>query len=72
MRYAELRSGIIKLQGKDVPTTPLSSYAKAREIAQILKGWITRGSFLLTEPVQLLPSVEAGIKLKSIEIKNNC
>lgn len=70
--YAELRSGIIKLQGKDVPTTPLSSYAKAREIAQILKGWITRGSFLLTEPVQLLPSVEAGIKLKSIEIKNNC
>lgn len=69
--YAELRSGVINIKGKDVRTTPLSSYAKAREIAGILKEWITGGNFLLTEPVQSLPSVDTGIELKSLEEKNN-
>ena len=69
--YAELRSGTIKLQGKEVMTTPLSSYAKAREIAGILKEWITEGSFLLTEPVHGLPSLDSGITMKTLEEKNN-
>jgi uncharacterized protein (DUF39 family) len=55
--YKELRSGNITLDGKNIPTSPLSSYLKAREISVILKEWIERGDFLLGEPQQLLPSV---------------
>ncbi len=54
--YGELRSGSIRHQGKVIPTAPLSSYYKARQIADILKEWIERGSFLLGEPQKLLPS----------------
>jgi hypothetical protein len=37
------------------------------EIAQILKEWIERGEFLLTEPVASLPGVESGITFKPLE-----
>jgi uncharacterized protein (DUF39 family) len=53
--YKELRSGMITLNGKKVPTAPLSSYYRAREIANTLKEWIERGEFILGEPQQLLP-----------------
>ncbi|OGO15290.1 MAG: hypothetical protein A2Z02_02760 [Chloroflexi bacterium RBG_16_48_7] len=65
--YAQLKTGKVTLQGKEVPTASLSSYSKAVEIAGILKDWIARGEFLLTEPVASLPGVEAGIKFKSLE-----
>ncbi len=65
--YAELKSGKINLQGKEVPTASLSSYFKALEIANILKEWIKRGEFLLTEPVAPLPGVESGIKFKPLK-----
>lgn len=65
--YAELKSGKIKIQAKDVPTASLSSYPKAVEIASILKDWIQRGEFLLTEPVAPLPGVESGIVFKTLE-----
>jgi len=53
--YAELKSGAIRFQGKSVPTVPLSSIVKAREIAETLKGWIRQGRFLLGEPQFTLP-----------------
>jgi uncharacterized protein (DUF39 family) len=65
--YAELKSGKIVIQGKEVPTASLSSYPKAVEIATILKEWIKSGEFLLTEPVAPLPGVEAGITIKPLE-----
>ena len=65
--YAQLKSGKIVVQGKEVPTASLSSYSKAVEIAQTLKDWIKRGEFLLTEPVAPLPGVESGITFKSLE-----
>lgn len=65
--YAQLKSGKIVVQGKDVPTASLSSYPKAIEIAQILKDWITKGEFLLTEAVAPLPGVEAGITFKPLK-----
>jgi uncharacterized protein (DUF39 family) len=55
--YAELKSGSIRFRGRDVPTVPLSSYVRALEIANILKGWIEKGEFVLTEPQEMLPSV---------------
>ncbi len=56
--YKELRSGTITIDGKKVVTAPLSSYYKARQIANILKEWIEGGKFILGEPQQFLPSVE--------------
>ena len=53
--YAELKSGAIAVNGENVPTVPLSSVVRAREIADILKGWIQNGRFLLGEPQMLLP-----------------
>ncbi len=58
--YAELRSGEISVNGKKVPTAPLSSYYGAREIAATLKDWILQGEFLLTAPAFNLPR-EAGV-----------
>lgn len=55
--YAQLRSGTIMVEGKPVPTVPLSSYVRGKEIANILKDWIQKGEFLLGEPQQLLPTV---------------
>ncbi len=56
--YAQLRSGSITVEGKEIPTVPLSSYVRAREIANILKDWINRGELLLGEPQQLVPTVQ--------------
>ncbi len=53
--YAELKSGSISINGEDVQTVPLSSYAKAREIAEILKKWISKGDFFIGEPQETLP-----------------
>jgi uncharacterized protein (DUF39 family) len=64
--YAELRSGCIRIQGKDVPTGSLSSYSKALEIANILKEWIEKGEFLLTDPVAPLPGAESGITFRPL------
>jgi len=57
VNYKQLKSGKIKFNGREIPTTPLSSYPKAKQIAEILKEWIQKGEFLLGEPQQLLPSV---------------
>jgi uncharacterized protein (DUF39 family) len=35
----------------------MSSYYRARQIAETLKAWIEKGEFLLGEPQMLLPSV---------------
>jgi uncharacterized protein (DUF39 family) len=65
--YAQLKSGKIVVQKKEVPTASLSSYPKAVEIAQTLKEWVRRGEFLLTDPVAPLPGVESGITFKPLE-----
>jgi len=58
--YAELKSGTITVDGETVPTVPLSSVVKAREIANQLKKSIADGGFLLGEPQFTLPSVPHG------------
>jgi len=65
--YAELKSGKITVNGKEIPTASLSSYPGAVEIASTLKEWIKRGEFLLSDPVAPLPGIESGIKLKALE-----
>jgi uncharacterized protein (DUF39 family) len=64
VNYKQLKSGTIPVNGKKVRTSGISSYAKAREIAQILKKWIEKGAFLLTEPVEHLPSKNSDATFK--------
>lgn len=59
--YAELMSGSITLQGRQIPTSSLSSLSRAREIALTLKNWIKEGSFLLTAPVAPLPGRDSEV-----------
>jgi uncharacterized protein (DUF39 family) len=55
--YEELQSGQIQIQGKSVPSTPLSSYFMAAQIADVLKNWILKSGFTLGEPQLFLPTV---------------
>jgi uncharacterized protein (DUF39 family) len=66
VNYKDLKSGKIMFRGKEIVTTPQSSYPRARKIAAILKEWIQRGQFELTQPVASIPSADADIVFKSI------
>ncbi|MBP1734740.1 MAG: hypothetical protein H6Q53_1027 [Deltaproteobacteria bacterium] len=67
VNYAQLKSGNIVVNGKDIPTFPISSYSKAVTIATALKEWIRSAKFLLTNPVESLPGIDAGIKMNTLE-----
>lgn len=64
VNYRQLKSGVIEVNGKKINTGGISSYAKAREIAESLKQWIAKGKFLLAEPVAQLPSTDSGVSFK--------
>jgi uncharacterized protein (DUF39 family) len=64
---AQLKSGEITINGKRVITAGLSSYARAREIALLLKAWVEAGTFLLTEPVAPLPAFDSGYSFKPLQ-----
>jgi len=68
--YAQLKSGKITIDGREVATNPMSSYPMAVKIAETLKDWIERGEFQLTKPVELLPSAGSGIRLHSLPERN--
>lgn len=67
VNYAQLKSGTINVNGKEVPTGALSSYSKAKEIAEELKAWIRKGDFLLTEPQAFLPLAGSGYTCKPLK-----
>jgi uncharacterized protein (DUF39 family) len=66
VNYAQLKSGEIEIKGKKVPTSGISSYKKALEIAGELKKKIKDGEFLLSEKVADLPAGETAPKFKSL------
>ncbi|MCM8760522.1 MAG: homocysteine biosynthesis protein [Candidatus Omnitrophica bacterium] len=67
VNYKQLKSGSINIKGKEVPTSSLSSYVKALEIAEELKKWIKDRKFFLTEYVQRLPGAESGYSFKPLK-----
>jgi len=67
VNYKQLKSGKIMVKGKEVPTSSLSSYSKAREIAEELKKWIIDKKFFLTEYVQPLPGADSGYSFKPLK-----
>ena len=56
--YAELKSGEINFNGHEIHSVPLTSYVRSLEIANILKEWIEKGEFLLTQPQEMLPTAK--------------
>lgn len=64
VNYETLKSGSVKLNGKDVPTSSLSSYYMAREIAEMLKKSIEMGEFLPTQAVEPLPRTGSAKPMK--------
>jgi len=64
--YAQLRSGRVELNGRSVPTAPLSSLFMAREIAEILKQNIADGNFAVTKPIK---EVEMFSDFKPLKLK---
>jgi len=67
--YAELKSGKIKISGKEVSTAGISSYSKAVEIATELKEKIIEGDFLLSEAVASFPGPDSGYKFKPLKTR---
>ncbi len=67
--YKELRSGSIEIQGERVPTVPLSSLDRAREIAEELKEWVAEGRLPIQEPVQRLPENQVSRPLEIVGLE---
>jgi len=66
--YAGLKLGKAAINGKSVPTSPLSSFKYAREIAETLKRWVQEGLLLLSRPAELLPNVK---DFKPLEVRRH-
>ncbi len=67
VNYAELKSGLVEVEGKDVPTSSLSSFKKARIVANELKEWIKRGEFFVSMPVERLSREGVAKPMKQIQ-----
>jgi L-aspartate semialdehyde sulfurtransferase len=57
--YAQLKSGRISIEGKNVRAAPLASLFLSRQVASELKQWIQEGQFELTDPIAPLPQDRA-------------
>ncbi len=55
--YADLKRGTIEIDGEEIRTSSLSSYRKAREVAEELKKWIETGQMVLSMPTR---TIDAG------------
>jgi uncharacterized protein (DUF39 family)/CBS domain-containing protein len=64
--YAELKSGKVEINGKEVPVSPLSSIKRAREIANTLKRWIEDKQFFLSQPVEGLSTDQVFKPMKQV------
>lgn len=62
--YEELKSGMVDLNGREVKTSSLSSFYKARQVAAELKSWIKKGRFFLTPPVERIPAEGSARPMK--------
>ena len=62
--YEELRSGSIDIKGREVATSSFSSFKRSRQIAYILKDWISHGEFFLSQASENLPSDSVSRPMK--------
>lgn len=66
LSYEEVKRGEVTIDGRTIETGSLSSYDKAREIANILKEEIEKGIFQISKPFAPLP---AEGSMKTLDIK---
>jgi CBS domain-containing protein len=64
--YAELRSGVIEINGEEVRTSSLSSFRKARQVSKELKTWIERGSMQLALPTRPIDAKKSARPMHQI------
>lgn len=64
VKYSELKTGKIEVNGKEVQATSLSSYAKALEISNILKEDILNSKFYLSRPIAPISRDRSFNKMK--------
>ncbi len=64
--YGELKSGMIDLNGKEVRTSSMSSFFKAKEIATELAARIQKGAFELALPTARLPQQATQKPMKQL------
>ncbi|MGD1003886.1 MAG: homocysteine biosynthesis protein [Methanoregulaceae archaeon] len=56
--YAELRNGIVNLNGEDIRTSSLSSFRRARLVAETLKDWINNKKMELCLPTRPIDPIK--------------
>ncbi|MCX6699659.1 MAG: homocysteine biosynthesis protein [Methanomicrobiales archaeon] len=61
VNYAELRSGAVEINGEEIRTSSLSSYRKAKGVAELLKSWVEQGKMALVLPTRPI-SPETRVK----------
>ena len=61
VNYAELRSGAVEINGEEIRTSSLSSYRKAKGVAEMLKSWVEQGEMTLVLPTRPI-SPETRVK----------
>ena len=64
VNYEELKSGMIEVNGKEVRTSPLSSFKVAQDIAVHLKDLIAKKEFYLTEAVTRFSSKDTAYPMR--------
>ena len=57
VRYSDLASGAIDMEGRRSAAVPMTSYSRSLEVADTLKSWILKGEFLLSEPQEPIVSL---------------
>jgi CBS domain-containing protein len=65
--YAELRSGRVEIGGEEVKTSSMSSFRKAREVADALAGWVREGKMELFLPTRHLDATKRVHPLRETE-----
>jgi len=65
--YEELKTGMIDLNGKEVKTSSLSSFYKARQVAGELKSWIKGGKFFLSQPAETIRNAGSAKPMKQTQ-----
>jgi formate hydrogenlyase subunit 6/NADH:ubiquinone oxidoreductase subunit I len=58
--YEQLKSGTVPIGDRKIPTAPLVSYSKSKQVALTLKQWIEQGSFTLSEPVAKISTQDSS------------
>lgn len=60
VNYAELKSGYIEIGGEEIRTSSLSSFRRARQVAQELKLWIETGKMEMLLPARPIDAVKSA------------